>query len=164
MDSILEKERKRVRQERIQLEQERLKEQREFVQKNGFKNLTNESTSAELIRASYDLIRIGASAYSKVVSNYKFLFKTEIDYETFSEKMEEYDKGGMLKNIHLFVEYVEGIIDYAEFINQIWKVSKTKEEAKKEQMEKELREREIKEKTDVFYSTYPNFKKNGYNL
>src|SRR5699024_1240288 len=107
MDSILS-----VEQERIK--QKKLEDKKRMISKGNFKNLNRDSSRHEIVRALYDLNKMGASPYLHVFNRfpyseeYKKRIIQPVEFEVFEREMEKYDLGGMLKNIQLAIEYLEG--------------------------------------------------------
>lgn len=159
MDSILS-----VEQERIK--QKKLEDKKRMISKGNFKNLNRDSSRHEIVRALYDLNKMGASPYLHVFNRfpyseeYKKRIIQPVEFEVFEREMEEYDLGGMLKNIQLAIEYMEGRMDFKEYNSQRHLFSNTIAEVRaheEEEKENEEKEYEEKLKKDVFYSTYPKF-------
>ena len=164
MDSILS-----VEQERIK--QKKLEDKKRMISKGNFKNLNRDSSRHEIVRALYDLNKMGASPYLHVFNRfpyseeYKKRIIQPVEFEVFEREMEKYDLGGMLKNIQLAIEYLEGRIDFKEYNSQrhlfsetIAQVREHEEELRAQKEELKAYEKEVKLKKEVFYSTYPKFK------
>jgi len=164
MDSILS-----VEQERIK--QKKLEDKKRMISKGNFKNLNRDSSRHEIVRALYDLNKMGASPYLHVFNRfpyseeYKKRIIQPVEFEVFEREMEKYDLGGMLKNIQLAIEYLEGRIDFKEYNSQRHLFSETiaqvrahEEELRAQEEELNAYEKEVELKKEVFYSTYPKFK------
>lgn len=164
MDSILS-----VEQERIK--QKKLEDKKRMISKGNFKNLNRDSSRHEIVRALYDLNKMGASPYLHVFNRfpyseeYKKRIIQPVEFEVFEREMEKYDLGGMLKNIQLAIEYMEGRMDFKEYNSQrhlfsdtIAQVRAHEEELRAQEEELKAYEKEVKLKKEVFYSTYPKFK------
>lgn len=164
MDSILS-----VEQERIK--QKKLEDKKRMISKGNFKNLNRDSSRHEIVRALYDLNKMGASPYLHVFNRfpyseeYKKRIIQPVEFEVFEREMEKYDLGGMLKNIQLAIEYMEGRMDFKEYNSQrhlfsdtIAQVRAHEEELRAQEKELKAYEKEVKLKKEVFYSTYPKFK------
>src|SRR5699024_6131709 len=96
---------------------------------------------------------------------YKKRIIQPVEFEVFEREMEKYDLGGMLKNIQLAIEYLEGRIDFKEYNSQRHLFSETiaqvrahEEELRAQEEELKAYEKEVELKKEVFYSTYPKFK------
>lgn len=164
MDSILS-----VEQERIK--QKKLEDKKRMISKGNFKNINRDSSRHEIVRALYDLNKMGASPYLHVFNRfpyseeYKKRIIQPVEFEVFEREMEKYDLGGMLKNIQLAIEYMEGRMDFKEYNSQrhlfsdtIAQVRAHEEELRAQEEELKAYEKEVKLKKEVFYSTYPKFK------
>lgn len=163
MDSILS-----VEQERIK--QKELEDKKRMISKGNFKNLNHDSSRHEIVRALYDLNKMGASPYLHVFNSfpyseeYKKRIIQPVEFEIFEREMEKYDLGGMLRNIQLAIEYMEGRMDFKEYNSQRHLFSETiaqvrahEEEVRTQEEELKAYEKEVKLKKEVFYSTYPKF-------
>lgn len=160
MDNILFIEGEKIQQEK----QEKVKR---IIEKGNFKSLNNDSPKSEIIRAMYDLKKTGASGYNYIFK--EFIYSEEqgkridqlVEFELFERNIKEYDPDGILKNILLYISYVEEKIDYQEYSSKSELYSKTKKEIENEeriQKEKEILKNIEKLKAEEFYSTYPKFK------
>lgn len=164
MDSILSVEQQRIK-------QKELEDKKRMISKGNFKNLNRDSSRHEIVRALYDLNKIGASPYLHVFNRFPYSEKYKkriiqpVEFEVFEREMQKYDLGGMLKNIQLAIEYLEGRIDFKEYNSQRHLFSETiaqvrahEEELRAQEEELKAYEKEVKLKKEVFYSTYPKFK------
>lgn len=78
--------------------------------------------------------------------------------------MESYVLDGIIKNIQLYINYIEGEISQEEYLSQKTLYSKTKQEVKAErkaQEEKEKLEKLKIHKQEKFYIIYPKFREIG---
>ena len=151
MDSILSVEQERINQE----EQE---EKKEMIWKGNFKNLNSDSSRHEIVGALGYLHVFKGFVYSE---EHKRRIVQPVEFEDFERGMEQYDLDGMVRNIQLSIDYVEGRIGRKEYLFQRELFSKTIDEmeaVRRAQEEKEKRETLEKE---AFYSTYPKFEKIG---
>lgn len=160
MDNILFIEGEKIQQEK----QEKLKR---IIEKGNFKSLNNDSSKSEIVRAMYDLKKTGASGYNYIFK--EFIYSEEqgkridqiVEFELFERNIKEYDPDGILKNILLYISYVEERIDFQEYSSKSELYSKTKKEIENEekiQKEIESLKKLEKLKAEEFYFTYPKFK------
>lgn len=160
MDNILFIEGEKIQQEK----QEKLKR---IIEKGNFKSLNNDSPKSEIVRAMYDLKKTGASGYNYIFK--EFIYSEEqgkridqiVEFELFERNIKEYDPDGILKNILLYISYVEEKIDFQEYSSKSELYSKTKKEIENEekiQKEIESLKKLEKLKAEEFYFTYPKFK------
>ena len=165
MDNILFVEGEKIQQEK----REKIKK---IIKKGNFKSLNNDSPRSEIVRAMYDLKKTGASGYNYIFK--EFIYSEEhgkriyqpVKFKSFERNIKEYDSGGILKNILLYISYVEEKVDYQEYSSTSKLYSKTKKEIENEeiiQKEKEKLKKLKKLKAEEFYSTYPKFKKLDIN-
>lgn len=165
MDNILFIEGEKIQQEK----QEKIKN---IIEKGNFKSLDNDSPRSEIVRAMYDLKKTGASGYNYIFK--EFIYSEEyrkriyqpVEFKFFERSIKEYDPDGILKNILLYISYVEEKMDYQEYSSTSELYSKTKKEIENEeriQKEKESLKKLEKLKAEEFYSTYPKFKKLDIN-
>lgn len=160
MDSILSAEQKRIN-------QEELEKKKEIFRKGNFKNLTSNSPRRELVGALYELNKMGASGYLHVFNRfpyseeYKKRILQPVEFEEFEREMEQYELSGIVRNIQLYIDYVEGGINHKEYLFQVELCSKTKDELEAERRDKEEREKQEKLKKEAFYSIYPKFEEMG---
>lgn len=160
MDNIL----STVKEEIHQGEQEKIKE---IIKKGNFKNLNNDNSRSEIVRAMYDLNKVGADGYTHIFNDFVYSEKYErniresVEFEEFERRMEPYDLGGIIKNIQLYIKYIEVGMSHGEYFSQIEIFSKTKKEAKAELRAQEKKEKLEKLKREEFYSQYPKFEKIG---
>lgn len=160
MDSILSVEQKRIN-------QKKLEEKKRVIRKGDFKNLNSDSSRNEIVGALYDLNKMGASGFLHVFNDfvyseeYKKKIIQPVEFEDFERGMEQYDLGGMIRNIQLYIDYVEGRIDSKEYHFQRHLSSKTIGEMEAERRAQEEKEKHEKLKKEAFYSTYPKFEKTG---
>lgn len=160
MDSILTAEQERIN-------QEELEKKKKMIQKGNFKNLISDSSRHEIVGALYDLNKMGASGYLHVFNSftyseqYKRKIVQPVEFEDFEREMEQYDLGGIVRNIQLYIDYVEGGISREEYLFQRELFSKTKEEMEAERRAQEEKVKQEKLRKEAFYSTYPKFEKIG---
>lgn len=158
MDSILSVEQKRIN-------QEELEEKKEMIRKGNYRKLNSDSSRQAIARALYDLNKMGASAYLHVFNGfayseeYKRKIIQPVEFEDFKRGMEQYDLDGMIRNIQLSIDYVEGKIGREEYLFQRELFSKTIDEMEAERRAQEEKEKREKLKKEAFYSTYPKFEK-----
>ena len=162
MDNIIETEARRIEKEK----QEKLNK---VVREGNYKRLNEDSTRDELVRAMYDLNKIGALGYSRFYSDFVFseehdkrVYKT-VEYEEYKRRLEDYYLDGVLEEIQLFIKYTDGEINYREYIEQRNRDIKTKKQIIAEQKEREEKEKLEKKNKDEFYSKYPLFKGKDIN-
>lgn len=165
MDNIL-----FIVQEKIQQEkQEKIKK---IIDNGNFKSLNSDSPKSEIVRALYDFKKIGASGYNYIFEEFVYSEEHEkkifqpVKFESFERKIKEYDPDGILKNVLLYISYIEERIDFEEYSSKSNLYSKTKKEIENEeriQVEKESLRKIEKLKAEEFYSTYPKFKKLDIN-
>lgn len=165
MDKVLFIEGEKIKQRK----QEKIKR---IIEKGNFKSLNNDSPRSEIVRAMYDLKKTGASGYNYIFK--EFIYSEEygkrmyqpVEFRSFERNIKEYDPAGILKNILLYISYVEKKIDYQEYSSTSELYSKTKKEIENEQKiqkEKENLKNLEKLKAEEFFSTYPKFKKLDIN-
>lgn len=163
MDTIISTEEERIWQE----ERKRIKE---IIKKGNFKNLNSGSPRHEVVRAMYELNKIGASGYLHIFNEFIFSEKLDkriiqpVEFEEFENRMELFDFDGILANTQSYIKYVEGKINRKEYLSQRELFSKTKKEIIAEQRvqeEKERSEKLKKRKQEKFDITYPKFRKIG---
>lgn len=115
----------------------------------------------------YDLKQEGASGYQHAFNKYVFSAKYKmhinqpVEFKEFENRMKSYDLGGIIKNIQLYINYIEDEISQKKYLSQSQLFSKTKREIEAEakaQEEKKKLEKSKKRKQEKFYSVYPNFK------
>ena len=158
MDSMLS-----VEQERIK--QEELEEKKEMIRKGNYKNLNSDSSRQAITGALYNLNKMGASAYLHVFNNFEYSKKYKkkisqpVEFDDFQRGMEQYDLDGMIRNIQLSIDYVEGKIGRREYYFQRDLFSKTIDEIEAERRIQEKKEKHEKLKKEEFYSKYPKFEK-----
>lgn len=163
MDNILFIEGKKVEQEK----QEKIKK---IIEEGNFKSLNNDSTKSEIVRAMYDLKKTEASGYNYIFKEFiyseehgKRLYQT-VEFELFERNINEYDPDGILKNVLLYISYVEEKMNYQEYSSASELYSKTKKEIENEErIQKENFKKLEKLKAEEFYLTYPKFKKLDIN-
>lgn len=165
MDNILS-----ITEEKIQQEkQEKIKK---IIEKGNFQSLNNDSPISEVVRAMYDLKKTGASGYDYIFKEYVYSEESgkrilqPVEFELFERNIKKYNQDGILKNILLYISYIEEEMDYQEYSSKSKLYSKTKEEIENEeriQQEKERLKKLEKIKAEEFYSTYPKFKKLDIN-
>ena len=167
MDNIIETERYRMEKEK----QEKLNK---VVEEGNYKRLNKDSTREELVRAMYDLNKIGALGYSRFYTDFVLTEELTyygnkkgeyraVDYEEFKRRLEDFYLDGVLEEIQLFIKYTEGELSYSEYETQVNRFRKTKEEIIAEQKEREEKEKLEKKNKDEFYSKYPLFKGKDIN-
>lgn len=162
MDNILSAERKRIEQKK----QEKIKK---VIREGNFKSLNNDSSRSEIVRAIYDLNKIGASGYIHLFKDLVYSEKhgkyvvQSVEFEEFKQRMEPYDLNGIIKNIQLFINYTEGELSHREYFSQREQFSKTKKEIEDERRVQQEKERLEKLKREEFYSLYPDFEKKDIN-
>ena len=165
MDNILSVKLEEIQQE----EQEKIKK---IIENGNFKSLNNDSPISEIVRAMYDLKKTGASGYSYIFK--EFIYSEELEkkifqpvkFEVFERNIKEYNQDGILKNILLYISYVEERMDFQEYSSKSELYSKTKKEIEYEeriQKETESLKKLEKLKAEEFYLTYPKFKKSDIN-
>jgi len=127
------------------------------------KNIDSNSSRNEIIRTMYGLNEVDGIGYSHLFSERVYSEEQEryidqaVAFGEFEREMEKYDLSGIVKNIKLYIDYDEGLIDRFEYSSLSRKYSKTKEQVEMERKEQEELEKTIKE----FHHTYPKFEKNG---
>lgn len=159
----------------LSIEEERRQKKKQekkmkIINEGNFKDLTIESPRHEIVRAMYDLNKIGAMGYLPSFKEFIFSEKQDknivqpVEFEKFKESMELFDLGGILANVQASIKYIEKEISRTEYLSQRELFSKTKKEIlaeQKAQEEKEELEKLKKRKQEQFYITYPKFKKLG---
>lgn len=161
MDSILNDEHERM-----------LEKKRDKIRKGNYRKLSNNNSRHEIVLGMYELNTIGASPYLHVFNTsvyskkHKIMITEPRDFEDFEKEMERYDLNGILKNIHLYIDSVEGKISSDEYFHQSNLYSKTKEELEAERKRQEEKVKQKRLKEEAFYSLYPKFETAGieYNI
>lgn len=160
MDSILSAEQERIN-------HEELEKKKKMIEKGNFRNLTSNSSRHEIVRAMYDLNKTGALGYLHLFNSllyseeYKKRIVQPVKFEDFEREMEQYDLDGIVRNIQLYIDYVESGISRKEYLFQRELFSKTKEEMETGRKAQEEKEKQEKVRKEAFYSTYPKFEKIG---
>ncbi len=155
-------------------EEEKKKKILKIIEENGYRKLSNMNSRPEIIKAMYTLKKEGAFPYSNqyLESIYSEQFGISIyepvKLEVFQSNMAEYDLGGVLKNIKLFIYYMDGKIEYDEYRESSCKYNITKVEAEKikivEKERKAYEKKQMKieaERAEKFYNKFPKFKKHN---
>lgn len=152
-------------------QQQKLEKIKNLIEEGNFKSLNNNSPKSEIVRAMYNLKKMGASGYDYIFN--EFVYSEELEkrvfqpvaFELFERNIKEYNQDGILKNILLYISYIEGKIDYQEYSSKSDIYSKKKEIENEEKIQEEKENfRKLEElKTEEFYSTYPKFKKIDIN-
>lgn len=134
-----------------------------MIQKANFKKINNDSPRPEVVRAMYDLNKIGASGYLHIFNKFIYCekdrrgFYQPVEFEQFDNEMRLYDLRGIIQNVQLAIKYLEAEISHADYISQYGLLSKTKKEIK----DADAKEALERLKQENFYSIYPKFKKLG---
>lgn len=172
MDKILFIEEEKKQQKKLEEEEKKLEKIKNLIEEGNFKSLNNNSPKSEIVRAMYNLKKAGASGYDYIFNEFVYSEEREkrvfqpVAFEFFERNIKEYNQEGILKNILLYISYIEGEINYQEYSSRSDVYSKTKKEVETEeriQEEKENLRKLEKLKAEEFYSTYPKFKKIGIN-
>lgn len=163
MDKIIEKENERIH-------QKKQAKRKQVIEEGNYKTLTHQSSRDDIARATYELHKLGAKSYSYIFSDFVYSEKHDrniyqrVDFETFKQRLEHYDLTGILKSLHLYIQYVEGSITHKDYVSESRRYAKTKAEIKEEIRAEEERVRlkkqkaaERKKKQDAFYTRYPKF-------
>ena len=154
------------------VEQEKQEKIKTIIEKGNFKSLDNDSPRSEIVRAMYDLKKTGAPGYSSIFQEFVYSEEREIKifqtvkFEVFERNIKEYNQDGILKNILLYISYVDERIDFQKYSSKSELYSKPKKEIENEeriQKEKESLKKLEKLKAEEFYLTYPKFKKLDIN-